>query len=132
MRLHLIKLSCVVFSCNKYYKIQLPQLFSFSWPNRILSLITFRTNIGPYDSWYGYICYFDKFDKNGMYSATTKELSISLFMCFRILNFGQIKKMFRGDENLKKVFIANVNVYGYSNLIKTEKYFKTNCCLVIN
>ena len=33
-----------------------------------------------------------------MYSSTTKELSISLFMCFRILNFGQIKMIFRGDE----------------------------------
>ena len=40
-----------------------------------------------------------------------KELSISLFMCFRILNFGQIKMIFRGDENFKKFFIANVNVY---------------------
>ena len=50
----------------------------------------------------GYICYFDKFDRNGMYSTTTKELSISLFMCFRIFNFGQIKMTFRGDENLKK------------------------------
>ena len=37
-----------------------------------------------------------------MYSTTTKELSISLFMCFRIFNFGQIKMIFRGDENLKK------------------------------
>ena len=44
--------------------------------------------------------YFDKFDRNGMYSTTTKELSISLFMCFRIFNFGQIKTIFRGDENL--------------------------------
>ena len=33
-----------------------------------------------------------------MYSSTTKELSISLFMCVRILNFGQIKMIFRGDE----------------------------------
>ena len=40
--------------------------------------------------------------------------------------------IFRGDENLKKIFIANVNVYRYSNLIKTDKYFRTNCCLVIN
>ena len=44
--------------------------------------------------------YFDKFDRNAMYSTTTKELSISLFMCFRIINFGQIKTIFRGDENL--------------------------------
>ena len=33
-----------------------------------------------------------------MYSSTTKELSISLFMCFIILNFVQIKMIFRGDE----------------------------------
>ena len=58
-----------------------------------------------------------------MYSATTKELSISLIICFRIFNFGQIKMIFRGDENLKKIFIANVNVYRYNNLIKTDKYF---------
>ena len=37
-----------------------------------------------------------------MYSTTTKELSISLLMCFRIFNFGQIKMIFRGDEKLKK------------------------------
>ena len=67
---------------------------------------------------YGYICYFDKFDKKGMYSTTTKELSISLFICFKIFNFGQIKMIFRGDKNFKKIFIANVNVYRYSNLIK--------------
>ena len=55
-----------------------------------------------------------------------------MFMCFRIFNFGQIKMIFRGDENLKKIFIANVNVYRYSNLMKTDKHFRTNCCLVIN
>ena len=38
-----------------------------------------------------------------------------------------------GDETFKKFFNANVNVNGYSNLIKkTDKYFRTNCCLVIN
>ena len=67
-----------------------------------------------------------------MYSTTTKGLSFSLFMCFRIINLVQIKMIFRGDENLKKIFTANVNVYRYSNLIKTEKYFRTNCCLVIS
>ena len=67
-----------------------------------------------------------------MYSTTTKELSIYLFMCFRIFNFGQTKMIFRGDENLKKIFIANVSVYRYSNFIKTDKYFRTKCCLVIN
>ena len=47
--------------------------------------------------------------------TTTKELSISMFMCSRIFNFGQIKMIFRGDENLKKIFITNLNVYRYSN-----------------
>ena len=36
----------------------------------------------------------------------------------------------RGDENLKKTFIANVNVYRFSNLIKSDRNFRTNCCLV--
>ena len=40
--------------------------------------------------------------------------------------------IFRGDENLKIIFIANVNVNRYCNLIRTDKYFRTNCCLVIN
>ena len=35
--------------------------------------------------------------------ATTKELSIPLLMCFRIFNFGQIKTIFCGDENFKKI-----------------------------
>ena len=52
-----------------------------------------------------------------MYS-NTKELSIPLFMCFRIFNFELIKMIFQGDENLNKIFIANVNVYRYLNLIK--------------
>ena len=52
------------------------------------------------------LSYFDKFDRSGMCSSTTKttkELSISLFMCFRIFNFGQIKMIFFGDENFKKL-----------------------------
>ena len=65
-----------------------------------------------------------------MYSTTTKELSISLFMCFRIFNFGQIKMLFRGDENLKKIFIANVSVYSYSNLINTDKYLEQTVVLL--
>ena len=40
--------------------------------------------------------------------------------------------IFRGDENLKKFFIGNVDDYSKSNLIKTDKYFRTNCCLAIN
>ena len=34
--------------------------------------------------------------------TTTKELSFILFMCFRVLNFGQTTMIFRGDENFKK------------------------------
>ena len=90
------------FSCDKSYKIL---HFSLSGPNHILSLITFMTNIEPYDMCHGYICYFDKCDRNGMYPTTTKELSISLFMCFGIFNFGPIKMIFRGDENLKKYLL---------------------------
>ena len=43
-----------------------------------------------------------------MYSTTTEELSISLFMCFRIFNFGQIKIIFSGDENLQKLFLLQM------------------------
>ena len=57
-----------------------------------------------------------------MYSTTYQELSISLFMCFRIFNYGQIKMIFRGDENFEKIFIVNVNAYRYSNSIKPDKY----------
>ena len=58
--------------------------------------------------------------KNGMYSSTnsTNEVSISLFTCFRIFNFGQIKFYFVEIETSNNCFIANVNVYRYSNLIK--------------
>ena len=65
-----------------------------------------------------------------MYSTTTKELSISLFMCFRIFNFGQIKMIFRGDENLKKLFFANVNVYRYSNLTKLINILEQSAVLL--
>ena len=53
-----------------------------------------------------YICYFDKFDRNGIYSSTTtttttttKEKSISLCICFRIFYFGIFKIIFCQDEN---------------------------------
>ena len=35
------------------------------------------------------------------FSTVTKELSVSLFMCFRILNFEQIKRIFCGYKNFK-------------------------------
>ena len=45
-----------------------------------------------------------KVDINGMCSTTTKELSISLFMCFRIFNFGKNQSKICGDENFKIFF----------------------------
>ena len=39
--------------------------------------------------------------------------------------------IFCGDENFKKILTANANVYRYGSLIKTNKYFRTNCLLVI-
>ena len=39
---------------------------------------------------------------NEIYSPpTTKEVSFSVLMCFRIFNFGQNKMIFCGDENFK-------------------------------
>ena len=41
--------------------------------------------------------------------------------------------IFRGDENyLFFISIANVNYYRYCNLIKIDKYFRTNCYFAIN
>ena len=44
-------------------------------------------------------------------------------MCFRIFNIGQIKIYFVETKTSKTCFIANVNVYRYGNLIKTDNYF---------
>ena len=52
-----------------------------------------------------------------MYSTTTKELSIACLCVLEFFTLGQIK---------------NVNVYRYSNFLKTDTYFRTNCFLVIN
>ena len=80
IRIHSYNLG-VFFFCDEYYKILHPLYLSFSGPNRILSLMTFLTNKGPCDIRYEYICYFDKFERNGMYSSTTtKKLSFSLYM----------------------------------------------------
>ena len=57
---------------------------------------------------------------------------LCLFMCFRIFNFGQIKTIFCEMKISNNFFIANVNVYRYSDLIKTLNHFRTNRCLVIN
>ena len=91
-----MKLICVAIIITKFYILN---ILAFRRPNRILYLITFRTNIGPYNIRHGYICYFNKFDINGMYCTTIKYLSISLLMCFRIFNFEQIKMISHGDEN---------------------------------
>ena len=40
-----------------------------------------------------------------MYSTSTKERPISVFICFSIFHFGQIKMIFRGDESLKKYLL---------------------------
>ena len=50
------------------------------------------------------ICYFDKFDRNGMYSSTTTTTTtkkrFTSLLCFSF-NFGQIKMIFCGDGNFK-------------------------------
>ena len=40
--------------------------------------------------------------------------------------------IFRGDENFENFFIANVNDFRYSYLLKTDEYSRTSFCLVIN
>ena len=69
-----------------------------------------------------------------MFSYTsTKEQSFSLFMCFRIFNFGQVKVIFSRDEKFKELLYCKSKcLYIYINLIKTDNYFTTNCFLVIN
>ena len=49
-----------------------------------------------------------------------------IFLCLCVL------ESFTLDKIIKMIFRGDVNVYRYSNLIKTDKYFRTNCCLVIN
>ena len=93
-------------------------------------MVTFSTNIGPHDILYGYIRCFDKFDRKGNVSSTvTKELYISLFMSFKIFNFGQIEIIFVEIKTSNICYFANVNVYRYSYLIN---YFRTNLYFVIN
>ena len=67
------------------------------------------------------------FYRNGMYSSTTttKELSISLFMCLESLTVDKSKLYFVEMETSNNCFIANVNVYRYSNLIETDNYLRT-------
>ena len=59
-----------------------------------------------------------------------------LFLCFiyvlKSLTLVKSKRYFVEMKTSKKCFIAKENVYRYSNLTKTDNYFRTNCCLVIN
>ena len=65
-----------------------------------------------------------------MYSATTKELSISLFMCLETLTLDKSKWYFVEMKIKKKIFIANVNIYRYSNLIKTDNILEQTAVLL--
>ena len=69
-----------------------------------------------------------------MYSSSTatKELSISLFMCLESLTLDTSTLYFVEMEASNNCFIANVIFYRFSNLINTDNYFRTNCCLVLN
>ena len=56
-----------------------------------------------------------------------------LFLCLCVLESSTLDKSklyFEEMETSNNCFIANVNVYRYSNLIKTYNYFRTSCCLV--
>ena len=47
--------------------------------------------MGAYDIRYGYVCYFNHFDRNGMYSTSTKELSYSLLCVLESLTLNKSK-----------------------------------------
>ena len=58
----------------------------------------------------------------------------NLFLCLCVLEsltLDKSKLYFVEMKTSKNCFITNVNVYRYSNLIKTDNYFRTNCFLVI-
>ena len=62
-------------------------------------------------------------------------LKSNLFLCLCVLESLTVDKSklyFVEMKTSKNCFIANVNVSRYSNLIKTDNYFRTNDCLVIN
>ena len=67
-----------------------------------------------------------------MYPSTTKKQSISFLCVLESLTLDKSKLYFVETKTSKTCFIANVNVYRYGNLIKTDNYFRTNCSLVIN
>ena len=58
-----------------------------------------------------------------------------LILCLCVLEsfiLDKSKRYFVKMKTLKKIFIENINVYRNSYLIRTYKYFRANCCLVIN
>ena len=62
-------------------------------------------------------------------------LKSNLFLCLCVLEsltLDKSKLYFVEMKTSKNCFIANVNVSRYSNLIKTDNYFRTKCCLLIN
>ena len=62
-------------------------------------------------------------------------LKSNLFLCLCVLEsltLDKSKLYFVDMKPSNNCFIANVNVYRFSNLIKTDNYFRTNCCIVIN
>ena len=57
------------------------------------------------------------------------------FVCLCVLEsltLDKSKLYFVEMKTSKNCFIEKVNVYRYSNFIKTDNHFRTNCCLVIN
>ena len=61
-----------------------------------------------------------------LYLATiTEVLSLSLFMSFKIFNFGQIKIICCGYITFKYLLFRNESVYKYKFLIRNDNYFRT-------
>ena len=62
-------------------------------------------------------------------------LKSNLFLCLCVLEsltLDNSNLYFVKMKTSKNCFIADVIFYRYSNFIKTDSYFRTNCCLVIN
>ena len=60
-------------------------------------------------------------------------LKSNLCLCLlESLTLDKSKLYFVELKTSKNCFIANVNVYRYGNLIRTDNYFRINCCLFIN
>ena len=63
-----------------------------------------------------------------MYSSatTTKEQFILCLCVLEFLTLDKSKLRFVEMKTSKNCLFANVNVYRYSHLIKTDNYFRTN------